>query len=105
MNKPSRLNDASEPGQEAEGRGYKEPQRHPDHISRRDDVYPAVGSESRTTAHDEGYDEQHQKHDKQYLGDTRGSAGDTTEAQNRSDDGNDQKCNSLAQHSSSPRLF
>src|SRR5690606_17477343 len=61
-------------------------------------------SESRSASHDEGHDEQDEKHDEQNLGDARCGPGNATEAQNRSDDGDDQKCDSPAQHGSSPRL-
>ncbi|CAI8714122.1 hypothetical protein EMIT0215P_110074 [Pseudomonas serboccidentalis] len=57
---------------------------------------------SAATAKEEGRDEHHQEHDKENLGDTRGGARDTTEAQYGGDDGNDQECNCPAQHGDSP---
>src|SRR5690606_22035204 len=52
----------------------------------------------RPTTEDHGYDEHHQEDHEENLRDTRGGAGDTTEAQNRGDDGDDQECNGPTQH-------
>jgi hypothetical protein len=57
---------------------------------------------STATAKEEGSNEHHQEHDKENLGDTRGGARDTTEAQYGSDNGNDQECDCPAQHGDSP---
>jgi len=59
-------------------------------------------SASTATAEEEGSDEHHQEHDKQNLGDTRGGARDTTEAQYSGDDGNNQEGDCPAQHGDSP---
>ena len=59
-------------------------------------------SAATATAKEEGSNEHHQEHDKQNLGDTRGGARDTTEAQYGSDNGNDQECDCPAQHGDSP---
>jgi len=62
-------------------------------------------SASATTAKEEGSDEHHQEHNKENLGDARGGACDTTEAQYGGDDGNDQEGNCPAQHGDSPYAF
>jgi hypothetical protein len=59
-------------------------------------------SASTATAKEEGSNEHHQEHDKENLGDTRGGARDTTEAQYGSDNGNDQECDCPTQHGDSP---
>jgi hypothetical protein len=59
-------------------------------------------SASTATAEEEGNNKHHQEHDKENLGDTRGGARDTTEAQYGSDNGNDQECDCPAQHDDSP---
>jgi hypothetical protein len=59
-------------------------------------------SATTATAKEERCNEHHQEHDKENLGDTRGGARDTTEAQDGGDNGNDQERDCPAQHDDSP---